>query len=109
MLINKFQHRQEKAKEREEWAWCNDAMEDIGDVHSSNTVGNKGLSCRRQKTVQSAMGLTIITTYPKGFALMTEDPQPRITMDSTINGSRFMIDWGAKPASTIGWGQGQYS
>jgi hypothetical protein len=53
------------------------------------------------------MELTIITTHPKGLALMTGDLQPRITVDLTINGSRFTIAWGAKPASTIGWGQGQ--
>jgi hypothetical protein len=35
---------------------------------------------------------------------MTEDLQPRITVDLTINGSQFTIGWGAKPASTIGWG-----
>jgi hypothetical protein len=35
---------------------------------------------------------------------MIEDLQPRITVDLTINGSRFMIGWGAKPASTIDWG-----
>jgi hypothetical protein len=50
-----------------------------------------------------------MATHPKGFALMTEDLQARITVDSTINGSRFMIGWGAKPAFTIGWGQGQRS
>jgi hypothetical protein len=31
-------------------------------------------------------------------------PLPRITVDLTINGSRFTIGWGAKPASMIGWG-----
>jgi hypothetical protein len=45
---------------------------------------------------------------------MTEDLQPKITVDLTINESRFtivlgaelmsMIGWGAKLASTIGWG-----
>ena len=35
---------------------------------------------------------------------MTEDLQPRITVDSTINESQFTIGWGAKPASTSGWG-----
>jgi hypothetical protein len=35
---------------------------------------------------------------------MTEDLQPRITVDLTTNGSWFTIGWGAKPASTIGWG-----
>jgi hypothetical protein len=33
------------------------------------------------------MGLTIIATHPKGFALMMEDLQPEITVNSTINGS----------------------
>jgi hypothetical protein len=79
-------------------------MKDIGDVCSSSTAGKKGSSYQRQKTVQNATGLTIITTHLKGFALMIEDLQPRITVDSTINGSRFTIGWGAKPASTIGWG-----
>jgi hypothetical protein len=50
------------------------------------------------------MGLTIIATHPKGFALMIEDLQLRITVNLTINGSQFMIGWGEKPASTIGWG-----
>jgi hypothetical protein len=50
------------------------------------------------------MELTIITTHPKGLALMTGDLQPRITVDLTINGSRFTIGGGAKPASTIGCG-----
>jgi hypothetical protein len=76
-------------------------MKDIGDVCSSSTVGKKGSSCQQQKTVQIATRLTIITTRRKGFALMTEDLQPEITMDSTINGSHFTIGWGAKPASTI--------
>jgi hypothetical protein len=35
---------------------------------------------------------------------MTKDLQLRITVDFTINGSRFTIVRGAKPASTIGWG-----
>jgi hypothetical protein len=96
MLINKFQRRQEKVKESEEWAW---RMKDIGDVRSSSTARKKGSSCRQQKTIQSAMGLTIMATHPKGFALMTEYPQPRITMDSIIKRSRF----------TISWGQGQCS
>jgi hypothetical protein len=42
------------------------------------------------------MELTIITTHPKGLALMTGDLQPRITVDLTINGSRFTIGWGGK-------------
>jgi hypothetical protein len=46
-----------------------------------------------------------MAAQPKGFALMTEDLQPRIAMDLTMNGSRFMIGWGAKPASMIGWGE----
>jgi hypothetical protein len=78
-------------------------MKDIEDVRSSSTVGKKRSSCRRQKTVQSATGLTTMAIHPKGFALMTEDLQPRIIVDSTINGSRFMISWGAKPVSTISW------
>jgi hypothetical protein len=35
---------------------------------------------------------------------MTEDLQPRITVDLTINGSWFTIGWWAKPAPTNGWG-----
>jgi hypothetical protein len=35
---------------------------------------------------------------------MTGDLQSNITMDLTINRSRFTIGWGAKPASMIGWG-----
>jgi hypothetical protein len=50
-----------------------------------------------------------MATRPKGLALMTEDLQPRITEDSTINGYQFMIGWEAKPASMIGWGQRQRS
>jgi hypothetical protein len=37
------------------------------------------------------MELTTIATHPKGFALMTEDLQPGITMNSTINESQSMI------------------
>jgi hypothetical protein len=53
-----------------------------------------------------------MATHPKGFALMTEDLQPRIAVDLTINGSRFIIVWGkasvhdqlgARPAFMIGW------
>jgi hypothetical protein len=48
--------------------------------------------------------------YPKKLTLMTEDLQPKITMDLTINKSRFKIGWGgARPASTISWGKGQHS
>jgi hypothetical protein len=84
-------------------------MKDTGGVRSSSIVGEKGSSYRRQKTVQSATGLTIMATHPKGLALMTEDIQPRITVDLTINGSQFTIGWGAKPVFTIGWGQGHRS
>jgi hypothetical protein len=84
-------------------------MNDIGDVHSSSTAGKKGSSCRQQKIVQSAMGLTIIATHPKGFALMTGYLQPEITVNSTISRCQSTIGRGAKPASTINWGQGQYS
>jgi hypothetical protein len=42
------------------------------------------------------MGLTIIATRPKGFALMTEDLRPRITVDSTNRRSRFTIGRGGK-------------
>jgi hypothetical protein len=56
-------------------------MKDIGDVHSSSTVEKKGSSCRWQKTFQNATGLRIMATHPKGFALMIEDLQLRITMD----------------------------
>jgi hypothetical protein len=45
-------------------------MKDIGDVRSSSAVGKKGSNYRRQKTVQSAMGLTIVVTHLKGLALM---------------------------------------
>jgi hypothetical protein len=51
------------------------------------------------------MGLTIIATHLREFASMTEDLQPRITVNSAINGSQSMIGWGARPASTIGWGR----
>jgi hypothetical protein len=50
-----------------------------------------------------------MATHPKGLALMTEDLQPRITVDLTINRSQFTIGWGAKPVFTIGWGQGHRS
>jgi hypothetical protein len=50
------------------------------------------------------MGLIIIATHPKEFALMSEYLQPEITVNSTINGSESTIGWGAKQASTIGWG-----
>jgi hypothetical protein len=79
-------------------------MKDIEDVHFSTTVGKKGSSCRQQRTVQSAMGLTIMVTRLKGLVLMTEDLQPRIIEDLTINESWFTISWGGKAASTIGWG-----
>jgi hypothetical protein len=45
-----------------------------------------------------------MATHPKGLALMTEDLQRRITVDLTINGSRFTIGWEAKTTSTISWG-----
>jgi hypothetical protein len=37
-----------------------------------------------------------MTTHPKELALMTEDLQPKITVDSTINESQFTIGWGGK-------------
>jgi hypothetical protein len=43
------------------------AMKDIGDVRSSSTVGNKGSSCQQQKTFQSATGITVMATNPKGL------------------------------------------
>jgi hypothetical protein len=45
-----------------------------------------------------------MATHPKGFALMTEDLQPRIAVDLTINGSRFIIVWGEsqRPRSVRG-------
>jgi hypothetical protein len=79
-------------------------MNDIGDVRSLSIAGKKGSSYQWQKTVRSATELTIITTHPKGLAFMTGDLQSNITMDLTINRSRFTIGWGAKPASMIGWG-----
>jgi hypothetical protein len=71
-----------------------DTTKDIRDVSFSSTAGKKGSSYRWQKIVQNAIGLTIIATHPKGFALMTEDLQPEITVNSTIYGSQFMIGWG---------------
>jgi hypothetical protein len=65
--------------------------------------GKKGSSCQRQKTVQSATGLTIIATHPKGLALMTEDLQPEIIVNSTMNKSESTIGWGARPVFMIGW------
>jgi hypothetical protein len=47
---------------------------------------------------------TTIATHPKGFALMIEDLQLGITMNSAINWSQSTIGCEAKPASTIGWG-----
>jgi hypothetical protein len=69
-------------------------MKDIGDVCSSSIARKNRSSCRRQKTVQSATELTIMATHPKELALMTEDLQPKITMDSTINEPQFTIGWG---------------
>jgi hypothetical protein len=37
--------------------------------------------------------------YAKKLTLMTEDLQPKITMDLTINKSRFKIGWGGGKAS----------
>jgi hypothetical protein len=45
-------------------------MKDIGDVHSSSTVGRKESNCRWQKIVQSAMEPTTMAAHPKGFASM---------------------------------------
>jgi hypothetical protein len=84
-------------------------MKDIGDVHSSSTDRKKGSSYQRQKAIQSATGLTIIATHPNWFALMTEDLQSGITVNSTINRSQSTIGWGEKPTSMIGWGQRQCS
>jgi hypothetical protein len=82
-------------------------MRDTGDVNSSSTARKMGSSYRRQEIVQSATWLTIIATHPKGFALMIEDLQPRITVDLTINGSQFRIGWGGQsqhPRSAGGQG-----
>jgi hypothetical protein len=43
-------------------------MKDIGDVRSSSTAGKNGSSYQRQKTIQSAMGLTIIATVTRPAA-----------------------------------------
>jgi hypothetical protein len=48
-------------------------MRDIEDVRSPSTTRKKESSYRRQKIVQSAMGLTTTTTHPREFASMTED------------------------------------
>jgi hypothetical protein len=81
-----------------------DIAKDIRDVCSSSTAGKKRSNYQQQKIVHSAMGLIVIATHPKEFALMSEDLQPEITVNSTINGSESTIGWGAKQASTIGWG-----
>jgi hypothetical protein len=61
MLINKFQCQQEKARKEKSG---HDTMKDIGHVCSSSTAGKKGSSCRQQKIIQSATGLTIVATHP---------------------------------------------
>jgi hypothetical protein len=68
MLINKFQRRQEKAKEKEKWARCNEGH---WRCPFFKYCWEEGSSCRQQKTVQSATGLTIMATHPKGIALLT--------------------------------------
>jgi hypothetical protein len=50
------------------------------------------------------MGLITIATHLKGFSSKTDGLQLGITMNSIINGSKFINGWGAKPAYTIGWG-----
>jgi hypothetical protein len=80
-------------------------MKDIRDVRSSSTAGRKESSCRRQKIVQNATGLTTIVALPRGFASMIEGLWLGITVNSAINESQFINGWGAGPASTIGWGQ----
>jgi hypothetical protein len=50
-----------------------------------------------------------MATHPKGFALMPEDLQPRITMDSIINGFQFTIGWGQGQRPQSAGGQGQRS
>jgi hypothetical protein len=84
MLINKFQHRKEKARGEKSG---HGVMKDIGDVRSSSTARKKGSNYLRQKTVQSAMEFTTIATHLKEFALMTKDFQLGITVSSAINGS----------------------
>jgi hypothetical protein len=94
--------------QREEYSG-HGVMRDIRDVHSSSIARKKGLSCQQQRIVQSAKGLTTTIAHLRGFASMIEDIQLGITVNSVINGSQFTIRWGAKPASTIDWGQGHYS
>jgi hypothetical protein len=66
-------------------------MKDNGDVRSSSTVGRKGSSYQRQRTVQNAMEHTTIATHPKRFALIAEELQSGIIVNLVINGSRSMI------------------
>jgi hypothetical protein len=70
MLINKFQCRQGKAKEREEWARRNEGH---WRCPFFKYCWEEGSNYQRQKIIQSATGLTIMAAHPKGFALMTED------------------------------------
>jgi hypothetical protein len=97
MLINKFQCRREKAKGREEWERRNEGHWRCPFFRPCWEEGIKLPTVENCPECNGAYNL-------KGLALMTEDLQPRITVDLTINGSRFTISWGARLVSTIGWG-----
>jgi hypothetical protein len=101
MLINKFQHRQKKAKEREEWARRNEGhwrcpfftycweegikLPTAENCPKCNRAYNNGNSSKR-------------------VCFDDRRPAAKDLVDSTIIGSQFMIGWGAKPASMISWG-----
>jgi hypothetical protein len=99
MLTNKFLRQQEKARGREEWAWHNEGhwrcplFKYCWEEEIKLSMAENCLECNEA---------IIISSHPKEFALMIEDLQPEITVDSRINGSRSTISWGAKPTSTIG-------
>jgi hypothetical protein len=50
-----------------------------------------------------------MASHPKELALMTEDLQPKIIVDSTINEPQFTIDWGQGQHPPSAGGQGQRS
>jgi hypothetical protein len=62
-------------------------MRDTGDVRYSSIAGKKGSRYQQQRIIQSAMRLTTTAAHLREFALMTEDLQLEITMNTTINRS----------------------
>jgi hypothetical protein len=66
-----------------------------GSSSDSQPIQNQGIG---EKAKDLAVTIPMIQTHA-----------PKITVSSAINGSQSTIGRGERPASTIGWGQGQCS